>query len=179
MLALAVLMVLQYQNCSTYADPNPFQAPDALDISSETTPTQIKLDSPNGVIDVAQSDLTLSVGGDCNVGLSTNHYIEARLSDSLNTPIPIKVRAEDNLCDQTQPSLPAHCYVARQFRCEHGKYYIHLPITCAAFRGQAQSLYRLVAQLVTVDQNGIETRDPKASFDRFLNIAWPATTVCP
>jgi hypothetical protein len=176
-LVLAVLMLLQYQNCSQYADPNPFTMPTTSLTASSSGPTQVKLDSPNGVIDLGQNDQALSVGGECNVGLSTRHYIEVKLSDYANVPLPVQVAPQNNLCPTGTNTLPAECFVAKQFSCEHGRYYIHIPVTCAAFRGQTQSLYRLVGQLVTFDANGKEVRDNKAMFDRFINIAW-APTAC-
>lgn len=161
--ALVVLLALPYQNCSSYNDPSPFDLP-ATASAIQSSSSDIRLDSPSGVIDVAATDLTLSLGGECNVGLSTKHFIEIKLSDANNTPISVREPAQ---C----PS--GACFLAQEFRCEHGRYYIHLPLSCGqAYRGQTQSLYRLTGQLVVLDGTGKELRDNKALFDRFFQIAW-------
>ncbi|MEZ0393124.1 MAG: hypothetical protein ACAH59_12960 [Pseudobdellovibrionaceae bacterium] len=175
--ALSILCVLQYQNCSTYSDPSPFEFNSALTDSSSSSPSQVKLDSPIGILDLLETDMTLSVGGECNVGLTTPHYIEIRLQDQANQRIPVKMAPQDNTCPEKGPWAES-CYIAKQFKCEHGRYSIHLPLACSAYRGQSQSTYRLLGQLVTVDSSGKETRDPKAAFDRFFQIAW-SVNACP
>jgi len=178
LMAFAVmgLMVLQYQNCSNYADPSPFAASDVASTgASSSSPSQVKLDSPVGVLDVGQYDLSISIGGECNVGLSTQHYIEIQLQDGSNQPIAVR---EDSLCPATGVGLSQDCFRSTQFRCEHGHYNIFLPLNCNAYRGQSQSLYRLVGQLVTYDKSNNEVRDNKAAFDRFFQISW-APGACP
>jgi hypothetical protein len=166
--ALVALLVLQYQNCSSYHDPSPFDVKsDAL--SSTSKPNDVRIDSPSGVLDLGQDDLALSVGGGCNVGLNTKHYIEIKISDQNNNPVVVR---EDNLCPSGGQNLPADCFRAQQFRCEHGRYYVHLPVNCGAYRNQPTSLYRMVGQLVVIDDSGKEIRDNKAAFDRFFQIAW-------
>jgi len=163
------LMVLQYQNCSNYSDPNPFEMNGAIAGASTSAPSQVKLDSPVGVLDLGEYDLNISIGGECNVGLSTRHYIEMRLLDDSNQSVAVR---EDTLCPKTGTGLDLECFRATSFRCEHGRYSLVLPINCGAYRFQAQSLYRLSGQLVTYDENGKEVRDNKAAFDRFFQIAW-------
>lgn len=171
---LAVLTALPYQNCSSYHDPSPFAVGDTSSAST-SSPSDIRLDAPSGVIDVSPVELAISAGGECNVGLSTKHYIEIRMADVDNKPIMVR---EDSICSLTAASVPNDCFRAIQFRCEHGKYYVHLPINCGSYRQANQSMYRLLGQLVTVDSNGQETRDVKASFERYFSIGW-GTGVCP
>ncbi len=172
--ALMGLLVLQYQNCSNYQDPSPFDI-GSNSSASTSTPSEAKLDSPVGVLDLSMYDLSLSVGGECNIGLSAKHYVEVQLLDVNNQPIPVR---EDTLCPKDGTNLDAACYRATQFRCEHGRYSILLPVSCAAYRYQSQSTYRLKGQLVTYNASGAEVRDTKASFERFFQIAW-ATNSCP
>jgi hypothetical protein len=173
-LALAGLMMLQYQNCSSYNDPSPFEVGDVTGAST-SSPTQAKLDSPVGVLDLNQYDLAISVGGECNVGLSEKHYIEIKLLDIANQDVPVR---EDSTCPKEGASLDIECYRATQFKCEHGRYSLHLPINCSAYRNATQSTYRLKGQMVTFDKAGKEIRDTKAAFDRFFQIAW-APGACP
>lgn len=178
-IVFAALMVLQYQNCSNYADQSPFDLPSEASLADgSSSPSALRLDSPTGVIDIGEYDLALSMGGTCNTGLSKSHYIEIKLADSNNLPIQVRVAPQDNSCPEGGANLQPHCFVAKQFSCEHGRYYIHLPISCAAYRQQPQSLYRIIGQLVAVDENGAETRDAKAGFNRFFQIAW-APGACP
>lgn len=171
------LMVVQYQNCSNYADPSPWDR-DVKDLASSSAPSEIRLDSPSGLIDVSHNDYTISMGGSCNTGLTKRHYIEVRLTDTANVPLPVKIAPVDSLCPDGGTGLPDSCFVAKNFKCEHGKYYINVPVNCAAYRGQYSTPYRILGQLVTINENGQEERDPKASFNRFFNIAW-GTGACP
>jgi hypothetical protein len=174
--ATLALLVLQYQNCSNYADPSPFAVTDSASTgAAASSPSQAKLDSPVGVLDVGQYDLSISIGGECNVGFSTQHYIEIQLQDSSNQPIAVR---QDTLCPANGVGLPSDCFRATQFRCEHGHYNILLPLNCGAYRNQSQGLYRLLGQLVTYDSNNNEVRDNKAAFDRFFQISW-APNACP
>lgn len=173
--AFLTLMAVQFQNCSTYSDPSPFDIKGALDGASTSTPTEVKLDSPVGVLDLGEYDLNVSVGGECNVGLAAKHFIEVRLLDESNQQLPVR---EDTLCPKNGATLDLECYRATQFRCEHGKYNIVLPVSCGAYRYQSSSLYRLTGQMVTYDENGNEVRDNKAAFERFFNIAW-SPGACP
>ncbi len=167
-------MMLQYQNCSTYSDPSPFDLDEASTASS-SLPTQSKLDSPVGVLDLSPYDLAINVGGECNIGVAEKHYVEIRLLDISNQDIPVR---EDTVCPKEASSLDVECYRATQFKCEHGRYNIHLPVNCSAYRNSTQSTYRLKGQLVTYDKAGKEVRDTKAAFDRFFQIAW-APDACP
>lgn len=170
------LLVLQYQNCSNYADPSPFDGSSLINGAANSSPTQVKLDSPVGVLDVGEYDLTMATGGECNVGLSSKHMIEVRLLDSSNQPIAVR---EDSLCPKDATvGLDAECFRATQFRCEHGRYSVVLPLSCNAYRYQSQGVYRLVGQMVTYDKDGLEVRDNKAGFERFFTIAW-APNACP
>jgi hypothetical protein len=173
--AFVGLMILQYQNCSNYSDPSPFELNGDVSGASTSLPTQAKLDSPVGVLDLGEYDLNISVGGECNVGLAARHYIEIRLTDESNQPIPVR---EDTLCPKNGTGLNADCFRATTFRCEHGHYNIVLPVSCQAYRNLPTSLYRLIGQMVTYDDSGNEVRDTKASFERFFQIAW-ATGACP
>jgi len=173
----SLLMVLQYQNCSNYADQSLFEMA-STNLASSSGPSEIRLDSPSGVIDVGQYEYAVSMGGDCNTGLTKKHYIEIRLQDQANQAVPVRVAPQDNTCPESGANLPAHCFVAQHFKCEHGKYYVHVPVNCSAYRGQSSSLYRIIGQMVTVDDKGAETRDVKASFNRFFQIAW-ANNACP
>jgi hypothetical protein len=164
-----ISLFLPFQNCSQYNDPSPFEMDGSALAAASSSPTEVRLDSPVGVLDLGQYDLTISVGGECNVGLSSKHYIEVKLMDSVNQPIPVR---EDALCPKEGLNLPADCFRATQFHCEHGRYEILLPLNCSAYRGQTQSLYRLTGQMVTFDSNSQEVRNTKAAFDRFFNIAW-------
>lgn len=163
--------MVTYQNCSQYADPSIFELP-KTDLASSSSPGDLRLDSPLGIIDVGTLEYALSMGGGCNVGHSKKHYIEIRITDQSNQPVPVRVAPQDNTCPEDGVGLPPQCFVANQFKCEHGKYYIHIPINCSAYRNQATSVYRLLGQLVTVDEKGVETRENKASFNRFFEIAW-------
>lgn len=170
-IVLFFLLSFQYQNCSQYGGNSPFDTgttnqPSTVTPLESVTP---RLDSPVGVLDLSEIELNLSVGGECNLGLSKKHYIEITLQDSNNTNLPVR---EDTLCPKNGVNLPAECFAARQFQCEHGRYNIVLPINCTAYSGQAQGVYRLKGQLVLVDPNGRETRDTKTAFDRFFTINW-------
>lgn len=169
------LMILQYQNCSNYSDPNPFELSSTATSAADSSPTQVKLDSPVGVLDLGEYDLNISVGGECNMGLAAKHYIEVRMSDESNQPIPVR---EDTLCPKNTAGLNTDCYRSTTARCEHGRYSIVLPVSCQAYRNLPNSMYRLTGQMVTYDDSGNEVRDTKASFERFFQIAW-ATGACP
>ncbi len=172
LVAASLLMLVQFQNCSSYNDPSLFEY-SAGSSSLTSSPSDIRLDSPNGVIDVGQDEKALSVGGECNVGLKKKHYIEVQMKNEQNSLLPVK---EDSLCPERGQGLSAECYRAIQFRCEHGRYYVHLPLNCSHYMGQPRSLYRLTGQLVIVDEaTGKETRDIKATFDRFFQMAWAAS----
>lgn len=162
----SILMLLQYQNCSSYQDPSPFEYTNK-NLASGSVPSDVRLDSPNGVLDVSEYDRALSFGGGCNVGLVKKHYIEIKMTNETNMPLPVR---EDSVC--TGNSMPADCFRAVQFRCEHGRYYVHLPLSCSAYQGMARSNYRLLGQLVVVNDDGTEKRELKASFDRFFSMAW-------
>ncbi len=172
-IVLLLMLSFQYQNCSQYGGNNPFDS-GTTDTPTGVTPLESvtpRLDSPVGVLDLSEVELNLSVGGECNLGLSTKHFIEISLQDSNNTNLPVR---EDSLCPKNGINLPAECFAARQFQCEHGRYNIILPINCTAYSGQAQGVYRLKGQLVLVDASGRETRDTKTAFDRFFTINWAA-----
>lgn len=173
---LVFLLILQYQNCSQYGGENSFLTDNENSQASIAAleAVQPRLDSPVGVLDLSEYDLTISVGGECNIGNAVKHYLEIQVQDSANVNVPIR---EDSLCPKDGVNLSVDCYRARQFRCEHGRYSIHLPVNCAAYRNQFQSIYRLKGQLVVTDAKGREVRDAKASFDRFFNISW-APSAC-
>jgi hypothetical protein len=152
--AFTALLVFQYQNCSSYGDPNPFQVSSELGVKS-SAPSDIRMDSPIGSIDVGPDSDSLSAGGECNVGLSTQNYIEVSVRDQNNAEVPIRFDGRGT-----------------RFRCEHGRYYIHIPISCAAYSGQPRSLFRLFAQLVTTDATGAEKREKRGAFDRAFEVSW-------
>jgi hypothetical protein len=164
---LSLILVLPFQNCSTYNEGSPFEFHSSVTAAS-SLPFEARLDSPMGVLDVGEQDSMISVGGDCNVGSATKHYIEIRFMNAANQPLPAR---EDTLCPVSGSSDP-ECLVSKIARCEHGKYYAVVPINCRAYPGAAQGLYRLLGQLVTIDSAGKEVRDTKASFDRQFQIAW-------
>lgn len=175
--SLMFLLVVQYQNCSQYGGANNFDSGDSQSASTSTALSAVtpRLDSPMGVLDMNEYQLNLSVAGDCNIGLATKHYIELTLQDSTNNLLPVR---EDSLCPEKGTNLSVDCYRARQFQCEHGRYNVILPINCSHYFGIAQSVYRLVGQLVTVSDAGAETRNSQAKFDRFFTVNW-ASNSCP
>ncbi len=164
-------MVLQYQNCSQYGGAGNFNTSSINDASiAALEAVKPRLDSPMGVLDLSTNDLTISASGECNLGLSTKHYIEITLQDMNNANLPVR---EDSVCPANGSSLSADCYRARQFQCEHGRYHILLPVNCSLNnRRDNPSTYRLKGQLITFNSSGQEVRDTKVSFERDLRIYW-------
>lgn len=163
LILLIGLLVLQYQNCAQHNDPSIFQMPQA---SIQSKASDVILESPLGALDVSIYESMISLGGNCQTGSASSHYIELKLQDQNNTPIQLR-----NI------SCP-DCYRLVNARCEHGRYNAIIPVECSAYRGQTSSLYRVQGQMVTIDSMGNETRTPSASFDRFLQIAWVSGS-CP
>ena len=164
---LAVFMVLPFQNCSNSHDPSPFEFHSVVSAST-SLPFESRLDSPMGVIDVSKQENMISVGGECNVGGAPKHMIEVRFFNSANQLLPAR---EDTLCPP-QATTDPQCLVSTISRCEHGRYYVVVPVNASANPGVHQAVYRLTGQLVTYDSKGAELRDPKASFDRQFQISW-------
>lgn len=153
------LLVFQYQNCAQHNDPSPFELPMAS-LTDESKLSNIRLSSPSGNLDVSIYESMISLGGECAAGGSSRHYIELKLQDQNNTPIPLRAGS----CPE--------CFRLVNARCEHGKYNAVVPVECVAYRNQTTSLYRITGQMVTLDTNGNEFREPTAVFDRFFQIAW-------
>jgi hypothetical protein len=170
----AGLLVLQYQNCSSYNDPSPFEISSNLLGAAASSPGDIRLDGPVGTVDMQVDDEALIFSGECNIGLSTKHYIEIKMHDATIAAenrsgwVPVRM---DSMCPANTLNLPDDCYRAIQFRCEHGRYNVVIPVSCSAYRGAAKSTLSVLGELVTVDANGNEVRD-KAKFDRQININW-------
>jgi hypothetical protein len=178
-IALALLPVsFLFQNCSSYNDPSPFEYA-GLDSSSLVSgPADLLLSYPLNSINVDTANSSIRASGNCNVGLSKSHRIEVTMTNQTGALLPVR---EDATCPA---SGNAACLKADQFLCEHGKYNIYLPVNCSAYPLTVasptafNSTQTLRAQLVTVDANGAETRETKASFALAFSITW-AGNICP
>jgi hypothetical protein len=163
-------VTMAYQNCAQYSD-NPFNIE-----SAATAPVSSpRLDIPTQQLEVSTSDDQMSFGSTCQWGLSSQHYLEFKLYTMSNRPVKVQSSATCN------SSSSADCYRNITFRCEHGRYYAVLPVTCDSFDNALGAIsYTLTGQMVTYDTNNNEVRDPQAYFSRQVLIDWnqAAATAC-
>jgi hypothetical protein len=171
-------MALAFQNCSTYNDPSPFEYKSLDPGKIVSGSADLLLSYPLSSINVDTNNSSIRATGNCNVGSSKSHRIEVTMTNLQGAPLPVR---EDNGCPL---SGGAACMKADTFFCEHGRYNIFLPVNCSAYPLTApspstfNSNQTLRAQLVTVDANGTESRETKASFSLAFSIAW-APNICP
>lgn len=162
------LLVLQYQNCSSYNDPSPFELQDPDDIN--IPPNKILLDEASD-LGYLQSNpgqdthFTIQADGACNVGLeASDHFIEFSLFryDGMNET---QILGPDAFCDVT--NVNAACI--RNVKCEHGRYHVLVGGQRALFcpnPGAFGTQLRLRGQLVLVDANGNENRPRNATMEK-------------
>lgn len=164
-------LAFAYQNCSQYGgDTNLFDAASVLTAPASSP----RLDFPSQAIEVSVTADQMSFGSTCQWGATPQHYLEFKLYTTANRPVKVQ---SSSTC---QNSTNTECYRNISFRCDHGRYYAVLPITCDAYNGLGAVTYKLTGQMVTYDTNNAEVRDPQAYFERQVLIDWDqaAATAC-
>lgn len=176
---LMVLLALQYQNCSSYSDPSPFE------LGSEGVPnipaSKVVLGAPNdpSYLDrrVENAVFSIQMDGVCNVGTAaSDHYIELSLA-RFDGASYIDTAWPSANCDINNPVSTC----IRNVKCEHGRYHILFSGQRADFcpTNNPQGIdLRLRGQLVTIDSNGEETRARGATMERGFGFA-RLTSICP
>jgi hypothetical protein len=161
-LVILFTLAFAYQNCAQYSDNSLFDAASSAAIPTSTP----RLDFPTQNIEVAVTDDQISFGSTCQWGASSKHYLEFKLYT--NGGRPVKVQSSSTCTSSTD----SECYRNIAFRCEHGRYYVVLPVTCDSYNGLGVIAYKLTGQMVTYDSGGSEVRDPQAYFERQILIDW-------
>lgn len=155
LLVVAGVIFLQYQNCSSYNDPSPFElgsGPGPL-----TSPDQISLSTPSNQSDLMTSyRYAIAFDGSCSVGDSASHYIEFQISNGSG---PIVISPDLSGCADTDTAKPA-CTLIRDVKCEHGRYHLLISAQRRGFCPASGYLAypTLTGQLVTKDSTGVESR---------------------
>ncbi len=180
LILLFVLLGLQYQNCSSYNDPSPFELDSEIPF---TVPAdKVFLQQPNDpayLRDTRVPDpfFSIQMDGACNVGTAAvDHRIElslSRLDGGTYTPLMMAQDPQScSLFSQNSSCIP-------YLKCEHGRYHVLINGQRSDFCPPLNNLgvqLRLTGQLVTFDANGVESRvqsgamESSVIFTRLLSI---------
>ncbi len=164
---VALLLSFQYQNCSSYSDPNPFElgtsklssiAPEAIVLALPDASLNSRSSGPDG-------EFAISLGGACNLGMdAVSHRIEIQMSALVSNyqeqPLVINANCRDD-------DLSDSCTKLTNIKCEHGRYHFIIPGQRAKFCPfgySHQAILKIKGQLVLIDSNGVEIRPQTAAF---------------
>ncbi len=157
-LIVFALLVTQFQNCSNYSE-NSMGVGGPGSNTPKSVPSLYLSPKPNN-IEVQPKEDKIVAGGDCDIGTYTNHYIEFQLfavegnpTYAPNTAIRV---SNDATCTG---GASAACYKFVGVKCEHGKYFAHIPVIAGIPSNTFGIPYKLTATLVVVDSAGTEKRD--------------------
>jgi hypothetical protein len=157
-LVVFALMITQFQNCSNYSETTIGAGGGNSNIPF--TSNNVFLSPKPNNIEVQPKEDKIVAGGDCDVGTFANHYIEFQLFATEGNPTyapntAIRV-SNDATCTG---GASASCFKYTGVKCEHGKYFAHIPVIAGIPSNTFGIPYRLVATLVVIDGAGVEKRD--------------------
>lgn len=134
-LILAMLVAVSFTNCQVYQTG----ADSSLDDQSKNLdkqPEEVAFEPPLNVQrSIPGYDNIISFGGVCTVADTVDHYLEftmrvERSNGDLSNPVPIS---------SVRPCSGNTCVFNTEFKCEHGKYNVYLPIPADADLGPMTS----------------------------------------
>lgn len=136
-IALMGLLLSQYQNCSSYSDPSPFELPSStLDTSIGTQKMGLSLASANPVGDM------VVVMGTCSAGVYKSYSLSFQVLDGINL-----INSYDVPCD-------------------HGRFHFLIPFgsVCAASLGAQKTLLLKGTMKITDSGTTVKPLSLNASF---------------
>lgn len=175
------LLVLQYQNCSTYNDPSPFELQDPSLVN--IAPGKVVLDSPSDpaylteTAGLSDGHFTVQMEGTCNVGLeAADHVIDLELYRLDNGSTYNRILTADRFCEP----LNANAACIRSVKCEHGKYHILISGQRNTFCPTSFDLVtqlKIKGQIVLFDAQGGPTSPRSGQFEKTFVFA-KLSTIC-
>lgn len=152
--AVFFLTLFPFQNCSNYSQTNLGGSDDQ---PSTQAPSDLYLAPKPVSLPVEPQEDKIVIGGDCEVGSYPNHFIEFQLLSLEGNPYMaggtlIRISPDVNCFGN-------NCFKYSLSKCEHGKFYAHIPLPSTLPGDQQGVPYNLKATLVLVDAQGAELRD--------------------
>ena len=150
---VGLFSLIPFQNCSQYSS-NTFN--DSSTVIKEASSDLSLVIKPISIAVDALED-KIVVGGDCEVGIYPNHYIEFQLYSQDGNPTlqpRTLIRLNPNpLC------AGEACNKFTDAKCEQGKFYAHIPLPNNIPSDQWGIPYQLTGRLVLIENSGAEKKD--------------------